>query len=113
MALTERNSSALYQGLSDIIDEEAVGELLSNIPAHGTDEPATKDFVRAEVATVRSEIAELRVEIAGFDTKIAGFDAKIESVRTEIHSTANRIIIWAVGANAAMLGLVVALTRAT
>ena len=78
MALTERNRSALYQGLSEIIDEEAVGELLSNIPAHGTDEPATKDFVRAE-----------------------------------IQASANRLIIWFVSVNTAMVGLVLAITRVT
>lgn len=73
MAQTERGPSA--PGPSDIIDEEAVGELLSNIPAHGTDEPATKDFVRAEV-----------------------------------NAASNRIIIWAVGANTAMVGLVLTVT---
>ncbi len=41
-------------------------------------EPATKDFVRAEIAEVRSEV----------------------------HAASNRIIIWAVGANTAMVGLV-------
>ncbi len=109
--------------------------MLSNIPAHGIDEPATKDFVRAEIATVRTEIGHLRDELhqetgglrtevghlrdelhqetGGRRTEFATVRTEIESVRTEIQSTANRIIIWAVGANAAMLGLVLAVTRAT
>ncbi len=85
MSLNERDRSALYQGLSHIIDEEPVGAMLSYFPARDVEEPATKEFVRAQIA----------------------------DVRTEIHSSANRIIIWAVGASTAMVGFVLALTRLT
>ena len=91
MPMTERSRAALFRTLSALTDdEEAVGEMLSQFPARDADEPATKDFVRAEIADVRAEIAD---------------------VRTEIHASANRMIIWAVGSNTAMLGLVLALTR--
>ena len=86
MALTERSRATLYRRLSDLIhDEEAVGEMLSNFPAHGLDEPATKDFVEATVA----------------------------DLRTEIQASANRLIIWFVSVNTAMVGLVLAITRVT
>jgi|GEM_PF-3338118 len=67
MALTERNRSALYQGLSTIIDEEAVEEMLSYFPARDVEEPATKEFLRAETALLRTELkdemAVLRTEL--------------------------------------------------
>lgn len=56
MALTERNRSALYQGLSTVIDEEAVEEMLSYFPARDVEEPATKEFLRAETALLRTEL---------------------------------------------------------
>jgi len=84
MALSERSRSALCHGLSDVIgDEEAVGEMMSYFPARDVDEPATRDFVAAQIADVRGEI----------------------------HAATNRVIIWAVGTNSATLGLVLALTR--
>lgn len=83
MALTERKRAASYQGLSGISDEEVIGEMHSNFASQGVDEPASKDLVRAEIATVR----------------------------TEIQASANRIVIWAVRVNTAMVGFVLALTR--
>lgn len=50
MSLTERNRAVLYQKLTVLIDdEEAVGDMLSNLTALEADQVATKDFVRAEV----------------------------------------------------------------
>ena len=54
MALTEKSRATLFQGLSRIIDEEAVEEMLTNFPTHDIDDIATKDFVRAEIAGVRT-----------------------------------------------------------
>jgi hypothetical protein len=52
VALTEHHRNALYQGLTQAVgDEEAVAAMLSELPAREADEPATKDFVRAELAT--------------------------------------------------------------
>ena len=74
MALTERNRSALYQGLSTIIDEEAVEEMLSYFPARDVEEPATKEFLRAETALLRTEskddMAVLRTEMAAMELRI-------------------------------------------
>ena len=67
MALTERNRSALYQGLTTVIDEEAVEEMLSYFPARDVEEPATKEFLRAETALLRTELKDdmtvLRTEL--------------------------------------------------
>ena len=67
MALTERNRSALYQGLTTVIAEEAVEEMLSYFPARDVEEPATKEFLRAETALLRTELKDdmtvLRTEL--------------------------------------------------
>lgn len=74
MALTERNRSALYQGLTTVIDEEAVEEMLSYFPARDVEEPATKEFLRAETALLRTELkddmAVLRTEMAAMELRI-------------------------------------------
>ncbi|WCO67455.1 hypothetical protein PO878_01820 [Iamia majanohamensis] len=56
MAMTERSRSILFQRLSSLThDDEAVGEMMSYFPARDVEEPATKEFVRAEIhaATTR------------------------------------------------------------
>ncbi len=74
MALTERNRSSLYQGLTTVIDEEAVEEMLSYFPARDVEEPATKEFLRAETALLRTELkddmAVLRTEMAAMELRI-------------------------------------------
>ncbi len=69
MSLSQKSRTAIYQGLSDVItDPEAVEELLSHFPARDLDEPVTKEFHRAETASLRVEMAEsaaqLRTDLA-------------------------------------------------
>ena len=83
MSLSERRRAVLYHRLATVIeDEEAVGEMLTNFPATEAERPATKDFVRAEVAQLRADL----------------------------HAEVNRVITWSVGVNAALLALVLTLT---
>ena len=70
MALTEKSRATLFQGLSRIIDEEAVEEMLTNFPTHDIDDIATKDFVRAEIAGARTEVAGVRTEMASMKAEI-------------------------------------------
>jgi hypothetical protein len=46
------------------VGEEAAEAMLAQFPSRDADEPATKDFIAAQIAEVRSEIAELRVDMA-------------------------------------------------
>jgi hypothetical protein len=55
MSMTERSRAALFRGLSGLIDEEAVGEMLASIPPD-TEVLATKDFVRAEIQAATTRI---------------------------------------------------------
>lgn len=63
MALTERSRSALYQGLTTVIDEEAVQEMLSYFPARDVEEPATKELLRSEMAELRTEMAAMELRM--------------------------------------------------
>jgi hypothetical protein len=56
MAMSAKTRSTIYQGLQPIVGEEAVGEMLSYFPARDVEEPATKEFVRAEIEALRSEM---------------------------------------------------------
>jgi hypothetical protein len=94
MALTERSRSAIYHGLSGVIrNEEAVGEMLSYFPARDVEEPATKEFVRAELALLRADLT-----------------GPVEGLRAEMQAESKRIIVWTVAANTTLLGLVLTLT---
>jgi hypothetical protein len=100
MALTERSRSALYQRLTDLTEDEvAVGELLSYFPTRDVEEPATKEFVAAQVADVRSEFAELRVEMAAMEARLTALAAA--QLRVSIQ--------WTLGALISLMGLVVAM----
>jgi len=90
VALTERSRSALYQGLTDLIEDEvAVGELLSYFPARDAGEPATKEFVAAQIADVR-------VELAAMESRLTALAAA--QMRTSIQ--------WTLGALVSVIGLV-------
>ena len=70
MAMTERSRSILFQRLSAITDdEEAVGEMMSYFPARDVEEPATKEFVRAEVHAATTRVI---VWTAGANTALVG-----------------------------------------
>ena len=56
MALTNKSRTAIYSGLTDIIDEDAVEEMLTNFPARETDEPVTRDFLAAQMSQMESRI---------------------------------------------------------
>jgi hypothetical protein len=57
MSLSERSRAVLYRRLTTIIeDEEAVGEMLSELTAVEAEQVATKDFVRAEINAATTRI---------------------------------------------------------
>ena len=90
MSLSQRSRSVIYDGLNRIIeDRAAVEELMSHFPARDLDEPVTKEFHRAETATLRAEMAlsaaELRGEMAELATDLRGEMAELRSdMRSEM-----------------------------
>lgn len=98
MSLTQKSRTEIYRALSELgTDPDAVEELLSHFPSRDLDEPVTKEFHRAESATLRTEMAEgygqlrtemaegaarLRTEMAELRTEVR---AEIAELRTEMH----------------------------
>ena len=89
MALTHKHRAALYEGLSGIVDEEAVDEMLAYFPTRDGDEPINRDFLRAEMSDLRTELrgemadlrTELRGEMADLRTELRG---EMSDLRTEL-----------------------------
>ncbi len=109
MSLSQKSRTEIYRALSDLgTDPDAVEEFLSHFPSRDLDEPVTKEFHRAESATLRAEMADsagqlraeiadnaaqlraeiadnaaqLRAEMAGLRTDVR---AEISELRTEMH----------------------------
>lgn len=98
MALTERNRNALDQGLTRTIgDEEAVEAMLAQFPTRDVDEPATQDFVRAEIAGLRAEM------VQGF----AEITKELHREIATIHQEMRRRFLWSYGAMFVLLAAVV------
>jgi len=87
MSLSQKSRAAIYEALADLgTDPDAVEEFLSHFPSRDLDEPATKEFLRAETATLRAEIADnaaqLRAEMAELRSELR---AEMAELRTEMH----------------------------
>ena len=105
MALTERSRSALYQGLSNIVDEEAVQEMMSFFPARDVEEPVTKEFLRAEMSDLRSE---LTGEMSSLRSELKG---EMSAMEHRLIERINRAQTWNVLAMIAFAGTIIAAVR--
>lgn len=90
MALSQKHRSSIYERLAPIIGVEEAEALLSEFPSNDLDVPATKEFVRAE-------IADLRAEMHG------GFAALNERLRQQT--------IWIASATVVAIGIAAGLGR--
>jgi len=123
--MTQRSRSALFTGLSAMLDdEEAVGEMLSYFPARDGEEPATKDHIDARFAQVESRFAQMDARFAQMDAqmdaRLAQMDARLAQMETRLLATFNEqmagfnaqmrtVVQWTLGAMVALIGLVVAM----
>ena len=112
MALTERSRSALYQGLSNIVDEEAVQEMMSFFPARDVEEPVTKEFLRAEMSDLRAEMSDLRAELKGDMASLrAEMKGDMSAMEHRLIERINRAQAWNVLAMIAFAGTIIAAVR--
>jgi hypothetical protein len=114
VALTERSRSARYQGLTDLIEDEvAVGELLSYVPARDVEEPATKDFVAAQVSDVRADFSDLRADFSGLRAEFSDLRAEMAAMESRLTALAadqvRTSIQWTLGALISLVALIVAM----
>ena len=63
IALTNKSRTAIYNALTDIIEEEALEEMLTNFPAREVDEPVTRDFLDARIAEIDVRMAQMETRI--------------------------------------------------
>jgi hypothetical protein len=90
VALSEKHRSRFYDHFVDHVGEEAAEAMLAQFPARDLDEPATKEFVRAEIADVRAEIAGVRAEMAKMEMRLTALvAAQTDRLMTRMQ--------WAVG----------------
>ncbi len=97
MALTHKHRSALYEGLSGIVDEEAVNEMLAYFPTRDGDEPISRDFLRAEMSDLRAEMsdlgAELRAEMSDLGAELRAEMSDLRAdLRTEMGELESRLV---------------------
>ena len=110
MALNEQHRSSLFQSLSTLTgDPEAVAEMMSYFPAREVEEPATKEFVRAENLDVRADFAGLRADFAGLRAEFADLRAEFAELQSRTDRNTTRLVMWIVGVNMAQLALIVSL----
>jgi len=124
VALTERSRSAIYLGLTNVIDDDqAVEEMLSYFPARDVEEPVTKEYFRAEMASMelriidrmddRFDASERKVDgkidalDRKLDTKIDALekklDTKIDALDKKFEARFDRMSAYVMGGNVVML----------
>lgn len=122
MALSQKHRSTIYRNLAPILGEEEAEALLSQFPSRELDEPASKEFVHAEIAGVRLEIADLRTEMrtgfanvdaefANVRTEMAGLRADIAGIRSEVSDRLRLHTVWVSSAMAVGMGLAATIAR--
>ena len=120
MALTEKSRSALYLGLSHVIDEEAVEEMLSYFPARDVEESVTKEFLRAELAELemrlseslrselQSEVGSLRSEL---QSEVGSLRSEMRAMRSELRDEMRRTVLINIGTLVAFAAVIITAVR--
>ena len=102
MALDARHRSSLYLKFVPLLGEDDANALMYEFPASEADELVTKQFLRAELATLRGEMGLMRSE----------FWAELALLRTELAQLENRLIVRlgaALGVTTAILATLITL----
>ncbi len=99
VALTEKHRNEIYRHLAPTWGDEVTQAFLSQFPAREGDEPITRDFLRAELATLRTEMSDQRGELR----------AEMADLRADLNRMGSRLAGLLVGV-AGVLTAVIALT---
>ena len=102
MALDARHRSSLYQKFVPLLGEDDANALMSEFPASEAEELVTKQFLRAELATLRGEMGLVRGESR----------SELALVRTELAELENRLTVRlgaALGVSTAILATLITL----
>jgi hypothetical protein len=108
--LSEKSRSSLFQNLSPIVGEEAVGEMLAHFPVTEGERPVTKDHVDARLGELGGDMAEMRGELR---EDIGRLRIEMSEFRVEFHEETKRLMIWLPGSIAAICAAIAFITRLT
>ena len=129
--MTEKSRSALYLGLSHVIDEEAVEEMLSYFPARDVEESVTKEFLRAELAELEmrlseslrselhSEVGALRGEVqelrgvfrSELQSEVGSLRSEMRAMRSELRDEVRRTVLINIGTLVAFAAVIITAVR--
>lgn len=111
MALSERSRSALFQGLTPIVGEEATAEMLGQFPARDVEEMVTREHLDRRLAELRGE---LRGEMAELATGLRAEMAELRGeLRAEMHQLGTRLYMSLTATLVAFLTLAVTVLSLT
>lgn len=111
MTLRQRSRAAIYTGLKDLIEEEAVEDLLAEFPSTEGEEAISRDFLRAEMSDLRAEMSDLRSELRGEMSDLRSeLRGEMSELRAELHHELRRQTQLMVGLLASFAGVIVAVT---
>ena len=102
MALDARHRSSLYLKFVPLIGEDDANALMSEFPASEAEELVTREFLRAELATLRAEMGVMRGEL----------QSDVGFLRTELAELETRLTVRlasALGVSTAILATLITL----
>ena len=94
--LSTKHRSSLYQSLAPLVGEEEATALMDQFPASESDEVATKQFVRAELALLRGDLREDMAETRS-DLRVEIGELRVELHRS-LHQQTVTMVTMVVGA---------------
>lgn len=103
MALSQKHRSSLFVTLTPLVGEEEAEALLAEFPSNDLETPATKEFVRAELAGVEARLSgRLSESELRLGDRLAGLERRFsDQLRTQM--------VWLTGLVIAAIGIVRAL----
>ncbi len=107
MAITEKSRHELYRRLEEILGPDEATTLMEHLPPVGWADVATKDDIR----TLGGRIDQLDGRIDQLEVSVnARLDVLGSDLRTEMHSTLRTNAYLTIGAMAALVGLISAIS---
>jgi hypothetical protein len=108
VAVTEEARHDMYEGLTEVLGKQRATTLMEHLPPTGWGDVATTRDLEVLQAVTRAEMAELKTELKA---EMAELRVGLEALRAEMHKGFNRTLMWAVGANSALLGVAVTILK--
>ena len=114
MAITEKDRHELYRRLEEILGPDEANTLMEHLPPVGWADVATKDDLHQLESRLDTKIDNLDTRLSSrIDTLESDLHTEIADLKTELHSTLRTDAYLTMGAMAALVGLVSAVSTLT